>query len=122
MEDSGVLVVDDDQFILEVASSLFEFEGIEVHCASSGEEALRKLRERAFMLMVTDLNMPGMDGLELAEKVREMAPHMPIYMSTGDISPEIIRLAREAGIVRIFAKPVDFEDIVTLARRRTGCS
>src|SRR6266480_3263217 len=116
MKDSGVLVVDDDQFILELMSSFFESEGIKVHCASNGEEALRKLRERTFLLMVTDLNMPGMNGFELAGKVREIAPRIPIFMSTGDISPEITRLASEAGIVRIFAKPADFEEIVALVR------
>lgn len=117
MEDSGVLVVDDDQLILDLTSSFFESEGMEVHCASNGEEALRKLRERAFILMVTDLNMPGMNGFELVGKVREIAPHMPIYMSTGDISPEITRLAREAGITRVFSKPSHLAKVLALIRR-----
>src|SRR6266571_8485218 len=101
MEDSGVLVVDDDQLILDLTSSFFQSEGMEVHCVLNGEEALRMLRERTFTLMVTDLNMPGMDGIELAKKVREIAPRMPIFMSTGHISPEVIRLAAEAGITRV---------------------
>lgn len=114
MEYSGVLVVDDDQLILDVAASFFESAGMEVHCASNGAEALRNLRERAFLMMVTDLNMPGMNGLELAGKVREIAPHMPIVMGTGDMSPEISRLAREAGIARVLAKPFDFEEILAM--------
>lgn len=117
MEDSCVLIVDDEKFLLELASSFFKSEGMEVHCASSGEEALRKLGERAFILMVTDFNMPEMDGLELAAKAREMAPRMPILLVTGDYSPEISSLAREAGIAKVFAKPFDFEELLALVRR-----
>ncbi len=116
MEDSCVLVVDDDQLILDLTSSFFESEGMEVHCASNGEEALQMLRERAFILMVTDLNMPGMDGFELTVKVREMAPRMPIYLSTGDVSPEITRLAREAGIARVFSKPFHLAKVLEMIR------
>ena len=116
MEDSGVLVVDDDQLILDLTSSFFQSEGMEVHCVLSGEEALRMLRERTFILMVTDLNMPGMDGIELAEKVREIAPSMPIFMSTGDISPEVIRLAAKSGIAKVFSKPFHLTKVLAMIR------
>lgn len=119
MEDSGVLVVDDDRLILDLASSFFESEGMAVQCASSGEDALKKLRERAFILMITDLNMPGMDGLELAEKARVIAPHMPIFMGTSDLSPEISCLARKAGIARVFAKPFDYVEMLAMVRKVT---
>ena len=117
MEDSGVLVVDDDQLILDLTSSFFQSEGMEVHCVLNGEEALRKLRERTFILMVTDLSMPVMNGFELAEKVREIAPHMPIFMSTGDISPEVIRLAAEAGIAKVFSKPFHLTRVLAMIRK-----
>lgn len=119
MDDSCVLVVDDDQLILELASSVFEAEGMEVHRASSGEEALRKLQDRKFVMMVTDLNMPGMNGLELAGKARQIVPDMLIFICSGDISPEIYGLAREAGIAKVFGKPFDFKEILAMIRRRT---
>ena len=65
MED--ILVVDDDRQILELVKRILEREGIVAHCVASGEEALEKMRERTFSLMITDLNMPGLDGLELSE-------------------------------------------------------
>ena len=117
MEDSDVLVVDDDQLILDLTSSFFQSEGMEVHCVLNGEEALRMLRERTFTLMVTDLNMPGMDGIELAVKAREIAPRMPIFMSTGDISPEVVRLAAEAGIAKVFSKPFHLTKVLALIRK-----
>lgn len=120
MENSGVLVVDDDQTILNLATYFFERKGIKVHCAADGEEALRKIQERTFTMMVTDLNLPGMDGLELARKVREIAPRMPIVMSTGNKSPEICRLAKEAGIVEVFAKPFRFAELMGMVRENRG--
>jgi CheY-like chemotaxis protein len=115
---SGILVVDDNQFILNMAILFFEGEGVEIHCASSGEEALRKIGERAYTMMITDFNMPGMDGLELARKVRAIAPHMPILMGTGSISPEIPRLAMEAGIDTVFTKPYNLAEMLVMVKRR----
>lgn len=100
-----ILVVDDDRDNLGLIKHILELEGVEVHCASSGEEALPKITERTFSLMITDLNMPGMNGLELSRKALEISPQMPIIMISGDISPEITRLAMEIGISKILAKP-----------------
>ncbi|HEY6873914.1 MAG TPA: response regulator [Geobacteraceae bacterium] len=117
MDNGDLLYVDDDRTVLMLATIFFAHEGMTVHCAANGEEALEKLRERTFPLMLTDFNMPGMDGLELAGRAREMAPHMPIFMITGDISPEIVRLAGEAGIARVFAKPFDLEEMVAMVEK-----
>ena len=119
MKAGGVLIVDDEQYILDLAASFFKCEGVETYCAADGGEALRKLRERTFIMMVTDFNMPGMDGLELAKKAREIAPHMPVIMNTGNISPEIHRLAKEAGIAEVFGKPLPFEKILAMVRKTT---
>jgi DNA-binding response OmpR family regulator len=103
MED--ILVVDDDRVILEAVKRILEREGIVAHCVASGEEALEKIKERTFSLMITDLNMPGLDGLELARIGMGIAPQMPIIMDTGRISPKIIRLAKEIGISKVLTKP-----------------
>jgi DNA-binding NtrC family response regulator len=117
MEGKGVLIVDDEPRILKLAMSFLERRGMEVSCATCGEEALRLVNEKNFSLMITDLHMPGMKGFELAVKVRELAPEMPIFMITGDISGETHSLARKAGILKVFAKPVRFMEIMETARR-----
>ena len=103
MED--ILVVDDDSTMLKLIERILEREGIVAHCVESGEEALKKITERTFSLMITDFNMPGLDGLELSRKGLEIAPQMPIIMDTGGISPEITRLAKEIGIAKVMSKP-----------------
>jgi two-component system cell cycle response regulator CpdR len=99
-----ILVVDDDRDTLELVKGILEREGFVAHCVESGEEALEKMTERTFSLMITDLNMPGLNGLQLARKGLEIAPQMPIIMNTGAISPKIIRQAKEIGISKVFAK------------------
>jgi DNA-binding response OmpR family regulator len=103
MED--VLVVDDDRMILEVIKRILASDGIVAHCVSNGAEALEKMKERDFPLMITDFNMPGLDGLELSRKGLELAPQMRIIMDTSGITDNNARLARDIGISRILTKP-----------------
>ena len=101
----NILVVDDDRLILQAVKLILEREGIVAHCVASGEEALEKIKERTFSLMITDLNMPGLDGLELSRIGLGIAPQMPIIMDTGRITPKITRLAKEIGISKVLTKP-----------------
>jgi DNA-binding response OmpR family regulator len=101
----SVLVVDDDSMMLEVIKRILSCEGIDAHCVSSGAAALDEMKERSYPLMITDLNMPGLDGLELSRQCLELAPQMRIIMDTSDVSPENVGLAREIGIARILTKP-----------------
>jgi DNA-binding NtrC family response regulator len=100
-----VLVVDDDNTMLEVLKRILAYDGIVAHCVSSGAEALEKMRERSFPLMITDFNMPGLNGLELARQGLEIAPQMRIIMDTSGISATNVRLAMEIGISKIVSKP-----------------
>jgi two-component system, cell cycle response regulator CpdR len=116
MQGIEILVVDDDPEILKLATVFLEREGMAVHCASSGEEAIRFVRENRATLMITDLHMPGMKGIELAVRAREIAPEMPIFMITGDVSGDTLNLAREAGVLKVFSKPLLFLEIMETAR------
>jgi len=100
-----ILVVDDDSTMREVIKRILECEGIVAHCVSNGREALETLRVRSFPLMITDLHMPGLDGLELSRKGLEIAPGMRIIMDTSDTSPKNVTMAQEIGIATILTKP-----------------
>jgi CheY-like chemotaxis protein len=117
MEEGGILVVDDDRNILCLVRERFRKEGIRVQCAENGDEALLKIQESSIVLMLTDLNMPGMNGLELARRARELAPDLRIVMCTASISPEISELASSAGIAKVLGKPFIFPEILALARQ-----
>lgn len=101
----NILVVDDDSIILQLIKRILERERIVVHIVGNGEEALDSLTKTTFSLMITDFNMPGLNGLELSRKGLEIAPGMSIIMSTGNISQKINHLANGIGISRVLAKP-----------------
>lgn len=117
MEKQYLLIVDDDPMILELTESYFKREGIEVCCAANGEEAIHLLRERDFRMMITDLNMPGMKGFELAGIVREVFPAIYICMMSGDISSETLKRARIAGIEKVFEKPLLLSELLETTRK-----
>ena len=102
-----ILIVDDDRDCLEMFRNFLLQEGFSVQCASNGDEALSILIDSSIHLMITDLNMPKMNGIELAKKALILLPFMPIILHSGSISPELPLLAEVVGISRVLAKPVN---------------
>ena len=101
-----VLLVDDEQAILQVLKGMLEFDGLGVTTAVSGEEALERLRASAFDLLITDKNLPGVDGVELAHGARQMDPRIGIVLMTGYGSVESAQAV--LGVVdAYFTKPFD---------------
>ena len=114
MREFNLLVVDDNRIYLDMVKELFEYAGLKVLCADSGEEALKMIKEKHFGLIFTDFNMPGMDGLELARRVLEMVPDARIVMTTSDPSPQITEMAVRAGISRVTSKPYELKHILDI--------
>lgn len=105
MKNGAFLVVDDDDILLIGMKRFFDSEGLSARFVQCGEKALEMMKNGHFSLMITDLNMPGMNGLELTKQAKDLAPAMPVIMVTAAISPEIPELAAEAGVNGILYKP-----------------
>ncbi|HEY2836179.1 MAG TPA: response regulator [Rhizomicrobium sp.] len=106
-----VLVVEDNQHMRILLRSLLNSLGIrEVHEASSGEFALELLKEKKCDLVLTDLAMKPMDGLQLTRELRQSErspnPFLPIIMITGHTEKSRVEAARDAGITEFLAKPI----------------
>lgn len=115
MSDSHrILVVDDDFATLDFLRSILELsEGeFEVLGVPSAEEGMLALRRANFNLLVADVRLPGMSGLEMARKAREVSPGIPVIMITGYDSPEAEAEAATLGVVNYFSKPLDAEDFL----------
>lgn len=113
----NVLLVDDDHSCLTVLGSLIlERVGIAPSCAMSGEEALKAIQEKQFDLIITDFNMPGMNGLELVERVQETALNIPLILNSGALSPEIIQRAKNCGVAGVLEKPFKLEAMVSMIK------
>ena len=121
MKDFGVLVVDDDSEMLSSIKRMFSSFRIKVDCAASAAAALDSLKIRDYKTMITDLEMPDMDGLELARKARELFPDLNVVLITGNRSPHVLKLAIEAKVSEVHFKPFDFNDILTcIMNKETG--
>ena len=80
---SHVLVVDDDALVAEVVTRYLQREGYTVECALDGEEALRRVEHRPPDLVVLDVMLPGMDGLEVLRRLRQLGPSRPVVLLTA---------------------------------------
>lgn len=106
-----ILIVDDDLDILANLSDILSELGYDIITAASGQQALEKLDEsdegQRLDLCLLDFKMPGMDGVELLEKIHERRPDVPAIMVTAYAGEDGDRRAMEAGTWKVMRKPVD---------------
>lgn len=102
-----VLLVEDDDDNRELMAEVLSSSGCEVLSASTGQEGLRTLSERSVDVVVTDVGMPGMGGLEVARAAKAIAPTVPVVVVTGWAEREDIVSARGKHVDAILVKPVD---------------
>ena len=113
-----LLVVDDEQAIARVVSEQLRRLGYVVTAVSDPEEALELVAEdpEDFDLLLTDLQMPRMDGIELAARVAQLRPQLPVVLSTGNRWSVPASTARAAGIREIVDKPFRIEELAHVLR------
>lgn len=113
----SILIVDDEPDIADLFRQRFRREMRQgryvLHFAASGEEALRRLAEihPELIVILSDINMPGMDGLELLREIRQLRPVLPVLMVSAYGDDERRRRADELGANAFLAKPVDFDQL-----------
>ena len=112
----SILVVDDESDVAELYRQRFRREVRQgtyaMHFANSGKDALDQLAggvEPNLIAILSDINMPGMDGLDLLAEVKRHYPELPVMMVTAYGDDERRRRAKELGAVDILSKPIDFE-------------
>lgn len=111
------LVVDDDKVTLELLTFQLQAEGFETISAERGTKGLELVRENDFDIILTDLNLPDISGIEMVKRSKEMAPHTEIIMVTGFGSMEKAIEATKAGAFYYVEKPVEFEELFVLIEK-----
>ena len=117
MKHRRILVVDDDESLRRITQLQLEEAGYEVLTASSGDRALQALEEEAPALVITDLKMPGLSGLEVLKKVRESYPQTTVVMITAFGTVQTAVEAMKAGAYDYITKPIDYEELVLVVNR-----
>ena len=109
-----ILVVEDDEEMRSLLKDFIEAEGFETDSASNGSEAFRKLAKESFDLIITDVRMPGLTGLDILPGVRKLQPGASIIVITAFGSEEVCRRAFERGATVYLEKPIHFPKLRTL--------
>ena len=112
-----VLVVDDEKGVREALRQLLEYEGIEVRTVTSGPEALETYSEFHPHLVLLDVKMAGMDGLEVLAKLRDLDPHAQVVMISGHGTIQTAVEATQLGAYDFLEKPLDTDRILVTLKR-----
>ncbi len=108
-----ILVVDDEPGVCDLLKRCFEAEGYEVEVAINGEDGLECYRKQPADVVLLDMKMPGMDGMEVLERLREMDPQAGVIVATAVKEQSIADRAMAAGAYDFINKPFDMEYMKT---------
>ncbi len=111
------LVIDDDISTLELMKFQLDAEGFKVTTAERGQEGIKLVEENEFDIILTDLNLPDFDGIEMVRRCKEISPDTEIIMVTGFGSTEKAIEATKAGAFHYIEKPIEFEELLLLIEK-----
>jgi two-component system response regulator HydG len=115
-----VLVVDDEESVRTTLAANLELNGFDVTEAASVEEAVAHLRKRRVDFVISDVRMPGRDGVSGLADLRAIQPDLPAVMITGYDAEGIVTQAMEKGAYTVLRKPVSIDKVVDVVRRGIG--
>jgi DNA-binding NtrC family response regulator len=119
---TSVLVVDDDTAVRSATSRFLKVIGLDAEPADSAEAALELLGERPYDLVVTDLQMLGLNGLDLVARVSELSPSTRCILVSGGLKAEDLVRAEALGVVRVLEKPFSFTALASAVGAALGAS
>lgn len=111
-----ILIVDDESEICETLSALLSWRGYEIHSVPNGLRALESIRNTKFDLVMSDINMPKMNGVELLKTLTRERPELPVILMTGFMDykiPELLALGAKA----VLSKPFNSEELVKAVQK-----
>src|SRR5919199_1399005 len=114
---SNLLIVDDEQGMRQLLSIVFGREGHDVRVAENGRRALELLREQPADLIVSDVKMPDMDGIELLRAARELLPEVAVVLMTAFATVDTAREAFKLGADDFITKPFDIDELKVIVSK-----
>jgi DNA-binding NtrC family response regulator len=115
-----ILIVDDDRSSCEIIAKILSLRSYDVDVAYSGPAALDLIRERDYGLALIDYRMPGMDGVELYRKIRELRPDLVGVFVTGFPTIDTIYPAISVGVKRVIGKPAGSDELLSVIEEFVG--
>ncbi len=115
-----VLVVDDEASIRDLLSKMLALADYDVDVADDGRAALERMRKVSYDLLITDLNMPGMDGLTVIHEARRLNEHLPVIIVTGFSTEASAIEAANLGVSGYLTKPFKVPKLLSVAAKALG--
>src|SRR4051812_37130854 len=109
-----ILVVDDEEGLRTSLAANLELEGYEVHEASDGARAIELVQAEDFDLVITDVRMPGIDGIDTFREIRKIRPGVAVVMMTAFTTERLIDKALDEGVYTVVTKPFAMDRIIEL--------
>ena len=109
------LVVDDDRMLAQTLGEILELEGWTVSVANSGTEAVNIAARESFDVVLMDIKMPGMDGVDAFKAMKATHPKIRVVLMTAYTAEDRIGEAEREGVVRVLSKPVDVATLLQLS-------
>jgi DNA-binding response OmpR family regulator len=101
-----IMIIEDDEEMRSLLKDFFEEEGFETDSASNGVDALQALSKDHFDLVITDVRMPGLTGLDILPRIRRLKPEIPVIVMTSYGSDDVRRRSLERGATIYLEKPI----------------
>ena len=111
-----IMIIEDDEEMRSLLKDFFEEEGFETDSVSNGIDALRMLSKDHVDLIISDVQMPGLTGLDILPRIRRLKPETPIIVMTAYGSNDVRNKSLERGATTYFEKPIRLSQLRTLIR------
>ncbi len=120
-----ILVIDDEKLVVESLKKLLKREGYDTNIAKNGTEAMARIEESDFDLIVSDIRMPDINGIEIVKKIREYLKQngkqpVPEILITGYVSKENLDEAEKLNVADYIYKPFNIKDFLDVIKRNVS--
>jgi DNA-binding NtrC family response regulator len=112
--------VEDDTNNLQALTIYLDLMGVQVEQARNGYEALQKLDHNTFHIVVSDIRMPGINGLDLTKRIHQKRPSVPVVLMTGDPTGPLLSSLNGSDVFDLLVKPFLPSDLMRTIRRAVG--
>lgn len=120
MEQLRILIVDDEEDLVFTMAERLSLRGFQVATATSGTDALRQVSEADFSVLILDVKMPEIDGLELMAEIKRKQPDLAVILFTGHSSVADAERGMREGAHDYLMKPIDIEKLIEKIRSAAG--